>query len=170
MSAGYGVDKEKSYVYLVEQELLKKGRKVKVLNGSVSGSTTSSGKRRLRWFLKAKPNILVLALGANDGLRGVKIDTSKKNLDEIIVTSKEENIKVLLAGMLLPPNYGPEYTKKFKEMYAELAKKHGIRQIPFLLEGVAANKELNLADGIHPNEKGHEIMKDTVLKYLEPML
>lgn len=170
LTAGYGVDKEKSYVSLIEKDLLKKGYNIKTLNGSVSGSTTSSGIKRLRWFLKAKPEILVLALGANDGLRGVKIETSQKNLDDIIQLAKENNIKVALAGMMLPPNYGPDYTKKFKEMYLDLVKKHNVVHIPFLLEGVAAQRELNQADGIHPNEKGHIIMKDTVIKYLEKML
>lgn len=170
LTAGYGVDKDKSYVALVEKELLQKGKKVKVLNGSVSGSTTSSGLNRVKWFQKAKPNILVLALGANDGLRGVKIDVSKKNLEEIIKYAQGQNIEVLLAGMMLPPNYGPEYTKQFKEMYSSLAKKFKLKKIPFLLEGVAAEKELNQADGIHPNEKGHQVVKKTMLKYLEPML
>ncbi|TNE96284.1 MAG: arylesterase, partial [Deltaproteobacteria bacterium] len=153
LTAGYGVDKEKSYVSLIERDLLKKGYNIKTLNGSVSGSTTSSGIKRLRWFLKAKPEILVLALGANDGLRGVKIETSQKNLDDIIQLAKENNIKVALAGMMLPPNYGPDYTKNFKEMYLNLVKKHNVVHIPFLLEGVAAQRELNQADGIHPNEK-----------------
>ncbi|MCO4793703.1 MAG: arylesterase [Bacteriovoracaceae bacterium] len=170
LTAGYGVAKEKSYVSLIEKELNKKNKNVKILNGSVSGSTTSSGKKRLRWFLKAKPEILVLALGANDGLRGVKIKTSQENLDGIIELAKKNNINVALAGMMLPPNYGPEYTGKFKKMYKDLVKKHKLVHIPFLLEGVAAQKELNQADGIHPNEAGHLIMKKTVLKYLEPML
>ncbi len=170
LTAGYGVDKEKSYVALIEKDLNEKGMNIKVLNGSVSGSTTSSGIKRLRWFLKAKPEILVLALGANDGLRGVKLETSKKNLDDIIALAKESNIKVALAGMMLPPNYGPDYTKNFKQMYLDLVKKHKVVHIPFLLEGVAAERDLNQADGIHPNEKGHVIMKDTVLKYLEKML
>lgn len=170
LTAGYGVDKDKSYVALIEKDLKGKGMNVKVLNGSVSGSTTSSGIKRLRWFLKAKPEILVLALGANDGLRGVKLETSKKNLDDIIEFAKKNDIDVALAGMMLPPNYGPDYTKKFKQMYLDLVKKHKVVHIPFLLEGVAAERELNQADGIHPNEKGHLIMKDTVLKYLEKML
>jgi len=170
LTAGYGVDKDKSYVALIEKELKGRGMNIKVLNGSVSGSTTSSGQKRLRWFLKAKPEILVLALGANDGLRGVKLETSKKNLNKIIETAKENKIKVALAGMMLPPNYGPDYTKNFKQMYLDLVKKHNVVHIPFLLEGVAAQRELNQADGIHPNEKGHLIMKDTVLKYLEKML
>ena len=170
LTEGYGVDKKNSYPALIEKQLLSEGKKVKVMNGSVSGSTTSSGKKRLRWFLKGKPKFLILALGANDGLRGIKLDVSKKNLDEIIALANKNKIHVLLAGMMLPPNYGPDYTKKFKSMYSTLAKKHKLTLIPFLLEGVASIKELNQADGIHPNEKGHVIMKDTVLKYLRPLL
>jgi acyl-CoA thioesterase I len=170
LTEGYGVAKENGYVGLIEKELKGKGHDVKMLNGSVSGSTTSSGLKRLRWFLKAKPDILVLELGANDGLRGVKIDVSRNNLDEMIKVALENKIKVLLAGMMLPPNYGPEYTKDFKNMYLELSKKYNIKMIPFILEGVAGKKELNQADGIHPNEKGHKILKVTVLKHLEPLL
>ena len=170
LTEGYGVDKPHSYVALVEKELIAKGKKIKILNGSVSGSTTSSGMKRLKWFKKAKPDILVLALGANDGLRGVKIDVSHKNLEEMIKYALKNKMQVLLAGMMLPPNYGPEYTNKFKSMYDLLTEKYKISRIPFILEGVAGNKTLNQADGIHPNEKGHLILKSTVLKYLEPML
>ncbi len=170
LTAGYGVDKDKSYVALIEKDLISKGKKIKILNGSVTGSTTASGKSRLRFFLKAKPNILVLALGANDGLRGIQLKSSKKNLEEMIVLAKKNKMKVILAGMMLPPNYGPDYTKVFKEMYTDLEKRHQLISIPFLLEGVAANPKLNQEDGIHPNEKGHLVMKETVLKYLRPLL
>jgi acyl-CoA thioesterase I len=170
LTEGYGVAKENSYVSLIENHLIKSGKKVKILNGSVSGSTTSSGMKRLKWFLKAKPDILFLELGANDGLRGVKIDISKNNLDKMITLALKNNMKVLLAGMMLPPNYGPEYTKKFKNMFVELSKSHKIPMIPFLLKDVAGIQALNQADGIHPNEKGHLILKSTALKYLEPLL
>ena len=170
LTEGYGVAQENGYVSLIESELKEKGKSIKILNGSVSGSTTSSGLKRLKWFLKAKPDILFLELGANDGLRGVKLDVSRKNLDDIISLALKNKMRVLLAGMMLPPNYGPEYTKNFKNMFIELTKKHNINMIPFILEGVAGQKDLNLADGIHPNEKGHKILKSTVIKYLEPLL
>ncbi|MBT7608291.1 MAG: arylesterase [Bacteriovoracaceae bacterium] len=170
LTEGYGVAQENGYVSLIESELKEKGKSIKILNGSVSGSTTSSGLKRLKWFLKAKPDILFLELGANDGLRGVKLDVSRKNLDDIILLALKNKMRVLLAGMMLPPNYGPEYTKNFKNMFIELTKKHNINMIPFILEGVAGQKDLNLADGIHPNEKGHKILKSTVIKYLEPLL
>ena len=170
LTEGYGVAQENGYVSLIESELKEKGKSIKILNGSVSGSTTSSGLKRLKWFLKAKPDILFLELGANDGLRGVKLDVSRKNLDDIILLALKNKMRVLLAGMMLPPNYGPEYTKNFKNMFIELTKKHNINMIPFILEGVAGQKDLNLADGIHPNEKGHKILKSKVIKYLEPLL
>lgn len=171
LTAGYGIDKDKAYPRLVENKLNAKGIKAKVLNGGVSGSTTASGVSRLNWFLKkSKPDILILALGANDGLRGLKLSESEKNLEDAIVLAKKNGVKVLLAGMQLPPNYGKEYTESFRAMYEGLRKKHGLKMIPFILENVGGNKELNLEDGIHPNEKGHEVIADTVMKYLEPML
>ena len=171
LTAGYGIEKDQAYPRLVEDKLNAKGIKAKVLNGGVSGSTTASAVSRLNWFLKkSKPDILILALGANDGLRGLKLSESEKNLEEAIVLAKKNGVKVLLAGMQLPPNYGKEYTESFRAMYEGLRKKHGLKMIPFMLENVGGNKELNLEDGIHPNEKGHEVIADTVMKYLEPML
>jgi len=167
LTEGYGIDSEKSYPSLIQKEL---GEKVSIINGSVSGSTTASGLSRLRWFLKSKPEVLVLALGANDGLRGIDLEKSKINLEKIIDMAKENKIKVILAGMMLPPNYGANYTKEFKNMFENLAKYKKVVFIPFLLKGVAAEPEYNLEDGIHPNEKGHEKMKDTVLKYLRPLI
>lgn len=171
LTAGYGIEKDKAYPKLLEIKLKAKGKDVKVLNGGVSGSTTASGKTRLNWFLKkAKPKILILALGANDGLRGLKLASSEKNLEEIITLAKSRDIQVLLAGMQLPPNYGEDYTKAFRSMYSNLKKKHDLPIIPFLLKGVGGKKELNIEDGIHPNEKGHEVIANTVLEYLEPLL
>ncbi|MFZ8933991.1 MAG: arylesterase [Bacteriovoracaceae bacterium] len=167
LTEGYGIDSEKSYPSLIQNEL---GEKVSIINGSVSGSTTASGLSRLRWFLKSKPEVLVLAFGANDGLRGIDLEKSKINLEKIIDMAKENKIKVILAGMMLPPNYGADYTKEFKNMFEKLAKDKKVELIPFLLKGVAAEPEYNLEDGIHPNEKGHEKMKDTVLRYLRPLI
>jgi acyl-CoA thioesterase-1 len=169
LTAGYGVEKEQAYPALVEKELNKK-YSVKVLNGGVSGSTTASGLSRLRWFLKAKPDILVLILGANDGLRGVKLDESKKNLEKIILKAKAEGLKIILAGMMLPPNYGKEYTEKFKKMYIDLKEKYELPWIPFILKDVAGLEEMNIEDGIHPNNKGHEKVAKNLIPYLEPHL
>lgn len=169
LTAGYGVEKDQAYPALVEKKLNKK-YKVKVLNGGVSGSTTASGLSRLRWFLKAKPDIVVLILGANDGLRGIKLKESKKNLEKIILKAKEENLKIILAGMMIPPNYGKEYTEQFKQMYIELKEKYKLPWIPFILKDVAGLEKMNIEDGIHPNSNGHEKVAENLIPYLEPHL
>lgn len=171
LTEGYGVAKEVAYP-LVFKKLVKQrlDKEVDILNGSVSGSTTSSALSRLRWFIRQKPQMMFLALGANDGLRGISLEVSKKNLEETIELAQAHDIQVVLAGMLLPTNYGEDYRQGFEKMFADLAKKYKLTTIPFLLEGVATVKELNQADGIHPNEKGHEIMAETVFKKLEELL
>lgn len=171
LTAGYGVKPNKSYPEVLKYLIKKRKQKdIKVFNGSVSGSTTASGLKRLRFFLKAKPNILVLALGANDGLRGIQLASSQKHLQEIIKLAQKHQIKIVLAGMQLPPNYGEPYRLQFKKMYQKLYQNYQITLIPFLLEGVGGEKHLNQADGIHPNEQGHQIMAETVFKILEPLL
>lgn len=171
LTEGHGLSKESSYPSIVEKVLVSKGHKdLKVLNGGVSGSTTASGVSRLRWFLKAKPNILVLALGANDGLRGTKIEETKKNLVNIVTMAKKNKMKIILCGMMLPPNYGKDYQKKFKALFVNLSKEYDLKLIPFLLKGVGGIKKLNLADGIHPNEEGHKIVAKNILKVLEKEL
>ncbi|WP_127715834.1 arylesterase [Halobacteriovorax sp. HLS] len=171
LTEGYGVAKEKSYPIILK-ELLKSDHSIdiEVLNGSVSGSTTASSFSRFKWFLKGKPDILVLALGANDGLRGIDLKASKINLSKTIELAQENGIKVVLAGMYIPPNYGPKYTSEFKKMYLSLEKEYKLTLIPFLLDGVAANKDLNISDGIHPNENGHEVIAKNLVKYLRPLL
>ena len=170
LTEGYGVEKSQAFPAKLEQVLEKNDHNYKVINGGVSGSTTSSGMSRLKWFLKAKPDLIILALGANDGLRGIKVEKSKKNLEEFIRKCKKENIPVVLAGMQIPPNYGKEYTEAFKKMYQELAAKYELSQIPFLIEGVAGVAELNIEDGIHPNEKGHSIIANNVYKHIKELL
>lgn len=171
LTEGYNISKEKAYPYLIEKELIKNGKKdIEILNGSISGSTTASGLSRLRWYLKAKPTILVLALGANDGLRGLPQSETKNNLKSIIELALEKKMKILLTSMKLPPNYGVKNSKDFEQIFSDLAKKYNLPLVPFLLEGVAANPLYNLSDGIHPNELGHEIIKENVLKYLRPLL
>jgi acyl-CoA thioesterase-1 len=173
LTAGYGIAKEQAYPSLIEQSLEKSGYKnVIIVNAGISGSTTASGISRLKWHMRAepKPSIVVLALGANDGLRGQVVQHSKKKILDTIKFAKSEGMQVILAGMKIPPNYGAQYTKDFEKMFQDIAEKEKVVLIPFLLEGVAARKELNIADGIHPNEKGHEIIAKTVLKYLTPLL
>jgi acyl-CoA thioesterase-1 len=170
LTEGYGVPKEKSYPSLVAKELKKKGKVIKLLNGSVSGSTTASGLSRLRWFLKAEPTVLILALGANDGLRGVKLTDSEENLRKIITLAKKSKVKVVLAGMLLPMNYGEKYRTNFEKMYKKLETEFSLVRIPFLLVGVGGEPKYNQEDGIHPNEAGHVKIAKTVLKTLDPLL
>lgn len=172
LTEGYGVQREESYPFLIQSMLdAKFGKdKFKVVNGSVSGSTSASAMSRLNWFKKSEAEILVLALGANDGLRGIKPDETKKNLITAIEKAKEFKMKVLLLGMMMPPNYGPEYTKDFQKIYTDIAKSQKIEFLPFLLDGVAGEIQMNQDDGIHPNSKGHEKMAESVFQKLEKML
>ncbi len=170
LTEGYELSKEEAYPYLIEQELKNTYPQIKVINGGVSGSTTASGPKRLDWYLKTTPQILILALGANDGLRGLKLEESRNNLSQTIEKAQAKGVKVILVGMKMPKNYGPTYRKKFEDMYSELAKKYKLKLVPFLLEGVGGNPELNLADGIHPNAKGHKIMAKNILKVLKSEL
>jgi acyl-CoA thioesterase-1 len=170
ISDGYGVSAAAAYPQKLETIIREHGYKYKVVSASISGSTTASGPSRMRWFLKQKPDLLILALGANDGLRGLKLEQSQKNLSESIQLAKVQGVKVILAGMMLPPNYGLEYTTNFRKMFQDLAKEHELPLIPFLLEGVGGVAELNLADGIHPNEKGHQKIAEYVFQSIQKEL
>ena len=165
ISAGLGVEPEQAYPALVQTRLNKAGKDyIKITNASISGSTTAGALSRLKWFLRAKPDMLILALGANDGLRGLSITRMGKNLAACIELAKEKQIKVILAGMKIPPNYGQDYTRAFEQAFENLSKKYDLTLIPFLLEGVAGQSGLNQADGIHPNADGQKIIAQTVLK------
>jgi acyl-CoA thioesterase-1 len=171
LTEGFGINPDKSYPSQLERLLAKRGwPNIEVVNAGISGSTSASGRNRLQWQLRRKPDLIVLALGANDGLRGVPLDATKKNLAGIIELAKTNNVTVLLAGMRLPPNYGVEYTSQFETMYADLADEHHVALLPFLLARVAARTELNLADGIHPNADGYAIVAETVAGHLAPLL
>lgn len=171
LTEGYGVAPEHSYPSLLERRLRADGHPdLRVVNAGISGSTTASAASRLRWQLKAKPNIVILALGGNDGLRGLALEQTESNLDQAISLAKSNGVRVVLAGMKIPPNYGADYTRRFEAMFPALASKHDVALIPFLLEGVAARPELNLPDGIHPNASGYEIVVDNVLETLRPLL
>ncbi|UTJ05704.1 arylesterase [Arcobacter roscoffensis] len=171
LTEGLGVSKNQAYPNLV-QELAKKelNKNIKAINGGVSGSTTNDALSRLKWYLKRKPDIVFIALGANDGLRGLNLTQSQKNLEEIIDYAKKAKAKVLLAGMIIPPNYGPVYSKEFEKMYLEIKEKYNLKFMPFLLKNVAGVQSLNQADGIHPNAKGHKIMSKEVFKFLKEEL
>jgi len=171
LTEGLGVNKQNAFPNLV-QELFKKeqNKNITIINGGVSGSTTSDGLDRLKWYLKRKPSIVFLSLGANDGLRGLNLTQSQKNLEEIIEYAQNAKAKVLLAGMLIPPNYGPDYSKEFQQMYQNLKNKYNLKIMPFLLEDVAGVKQLNQRDGIHPNEQGHKQVAKNVYEFLKEEL
>ena len=155
LTEGHRLPKSDSFPSLIEKKMKAEfGDKQSILNGGVSGSTTASGLSRFRWFMKAKPTILVLALGANDGLRGFSLEESYKNLDKIIQFAIERKIKVLLCGMKMPPNYGKKYQVGFEQNFAKLKDKYKIPFFPFLLKDVGGKVDFNLDDGIHPNKKG----------------
>ena len=170
LTAGLGLAAAQSYPSLIEQRLEDHGYDYEVVNAGVSGDTSAGGLRRLDWSLDGDVRVLVLALGANDGLRGLPTSELKKNLSMVLDRARERNIAVLLAGMEAPPNNGPDYTKEFRGVYADLAKQYHVRFIPFLLQGVAGDATLNQADGIHPNVRGAQIVADVVWKELEPLL
>ena len=170
LTEGFGINKEEAYPYLVEQELIRKGYSVKIINAGISGSTSASAPSRMQWFVRVKPDIVILALGGNDGLRGLSVQHMKKNLGKAIKLAISKNIRVLLAGMQIPLNYGQDYTKSFRNAFYELAEKYQLPMIPFLLEDVGNIPSLNLPDGIHPNPEGHQIISQTVIENLEPLL
>ncbi len=171
LTEGFGVEKEEAYPYLLEQTLMEKGyTQIRVINAGISGSTSASAVSRLKWYLRAKPKIMILALGANDGLRGLSVENMKKNLGSVIELAQSKNIRILLAGMQMPLNYGKPYTDSFKNAYFELAEQYNTGIIPFLLKDVGAVPEHNLEDGIHPNQEGHRILTRNVMEHLLPIL
>lgn len=170
LTEGYGVSPAQAYPSILEKKLSSQNQAVpypcKVINGGVTGSTTSGGASRIDWYLKSPPDFLIVALGGNDGLRGIPPAESKKNLRTIIARAQEKQVPVLLAGMKLPPNYGLPYTQEFESMFTELAEELNVPLLPFLLEGVGGNPNMNLPDLIHPNPSGHKIIAQTVYEYL----
>jgi acyl-CoA thioesterase-1 len=172
LTAGYGIEEEDAFPGLVAERLDSLGLDYLVINGGLSGETTASGVSRLDWFLEEEPEIFVLELGANDGLRGISLEETKKNLKAIItsVRSKYPDTKILLAGMQIPPNMGQEYTNRFREMYPEISQEENVNLIPFLLEGVAGDPDLNLRDGIHPTEEGHKIVLENIWPHLVQLI
>lgn len=171
LTEGYGVAKDAAFPAVLEKKLHESGKKEwTVVNAGVSGSTTASGISRLKWLFKSKPDVILLALGANDGLRGLKVVDSKQHLSEVIKYAQEQKVKVILGGLYMPPNYGKEYTEDFKKMYESLAKQYKVTFIPFILDKVAGNPKYNLADGIHPNEEGHKVIAENVFQVLKGAL
>lgn len=169
LTAGLGLNEDEAYPARVERELEKEGRDVRILNAGVSGDTTAGGLSRLGWLLGQKPDVMVVALGANDGLRGLPLEQTGKNLREIIRRSRDAGARVLLVGMRIPPNYGP-YAADFAALYPRIGEEMDVPLVPFLLESVGGERALNQADGIHPTAEGQEIMAKTVVPYLEEVL
>ena len=163
LMAGYGLPSDQHLSVVLENDLRKSGHEIKVINGSVSGSTSSGGLNRVDWTL-SEPDIdlMILGLGANDMLRGINPSETKKNLENIILTAKDKNIEIVLAGMYAPTTHGVNYKNDFDNIYTSLSKKYDLTLIPFLLEGVALNPELNQSDGMHPNYEGTLVVSKTI--------
>jgi acyl-CoA thioesterase-1 len=172
LTAGLGLTTEEAFPALVEKKFKQQGKPCKVINAGLSGETSAGGLSRLEWVLRQPVDVFVLELGANDGLRGLPIEQTQKNLQAIIdkVKAKYPKVKIVIAGMMVPPNMGPDYTSKFRKIFPELAKKNNATLIPFLLQDVAGNEKLNQADGIHPNVEGHKIVAENVYKVIQPLL
>jgi len=172
ITAGYGVDPTEAFPAQVQNKLDSLQLPYKVVNAGLSGETSAGGRSRIDWILRQPVDIFVLALGGNDGLRGIPLAETEKNLQAIIdkVKTKYPNAKIILAGMQIPPNMGKKYTTEFRELFQQLASKNNITLIPFLLEHVGGIPSLNQGDGIHPNPEGHKIVADNVWKVLQGLL
>jgi acyl-CoA thioesterase I len=172
ITAGYGLDPSQAYPALIQEKIDAKRWQFKVVNAGQSGDTSAGGLSRMDWLLRSPVDVLVLALGVNDGLRGLPVETTKKNLQAIIdrTRAKYPAAKIVLAGMMVPPNMGRDYGQKFEAIFRDVAKKNQAALIPFVLEGVGGVRDLNLSDGIHPSAKGQEIVAANVWKVLEPVL
>lgn len=172
LTAGMGLEPSEAFPALIQNRLDSLGYDYEVVNAGLSGETTASGKNRINWVLDQDIDVFVLELGANDGLRGIPLTETRKNLQDIINSVKEKNpeIKIVLAGMQIPPNMGEEYTTEFRNIFPELAEKNDVALIPFLLEGVAGDPALNQQDGIHPTAKGYKIVAKNVWSVLEDVV
>jgi acyl-CoA thioesterase-1 len=170
LTAGLGVSAEEAYPGQLARWLRQKGFNYEVINAGVSGDTTAGGLRRVEWILKSRPRLVILELGANDGLRGQSLKETYKNLNAIIENLKAKGVIVVLAGMRLPLNYGDAYTQEFSDLFVRLAHEHTISFIPFFLEGVATQRHLNQGDGLHPTAEGYSIVVQNVWKNIHPIL
>jgi acyl-CoA thioesterase-1 len=169
LTAGYGVDPSEAYPALIQDKIDSLQLNYKVINAGVSGETTSDGNSRIEWILKQPVDIFVLELGGNDGLRGIPLGVTEKNLQSIIdaVKKKYSDAKIILEGIQIPPNMGADYTTEFRKIYPRLASKNNIELIPFLLKGVGGDPKLNQRDGIHPTAEGHKIVAENVWDVLK---
>lgn len=173
LTAGYGVEAEEAFPGLIQKRLDSLGYDYNVINAGVSGETTASGQSRVEWVVKRQPvEVFVLELGGNDGLRGIKPEETNKNLRSIIDKVREihPDVKILLAGMMVPPNMGQAYAAEFQKLFPKIAEEKNVNLIPFLLKDVGGEAELNLPDGIHPTPEGHKIVAETVWGHLKKMI
>jgi acyl-CoA thioesterase-1 len=170
LTAGLGVAQEEAYPALLEARLRREGYDYRVVNAGVSGDTSAGGLRRVDWALRARPAIVIVALGANDGLRGLPVDALRDNLEQIVRRVRAAGARVLLAGMRVPPNYGDEYARDFAAVFPEVARRTGVPLAPFLLDGVAGEARLNQADGIHPTAEGQRLIASRLWSHLRPLL
>lgn len=172
LTAGYGLDLAEAFPAIIQEKIDSLGLDYQVVNAGLSGETTASGRNRMEWVLDDAISVVIIELGANDGLRGIPLDETRRNLQAMVDTVQEKLPKasIVLAGMQIPPNMGPEYTSEFRNIFPQLAEKEDIALIPFLLEGVAGIPELNQGDGIHPTEKGQELVAENVWEVLAGLL
>ncbi len=170
LTAGFGLDSGQSYPDLLQQQLDRQGYRYHVINLGISGDTTQDGLARLAMVVAEHPRIVVLEFGANDGLRGLPVSVAQNNQARMIETLRKAGSQLVLAGMTLPPNYGPDYVTRFTAMYPDLAKKYQLPLIPFLLAGVATKPDLMQADGLHPNAAGTKLVAENVMRALQPLL
>ncbi len=170
LTAGLGLVESQAYPAILQQRIDAEGYGFEVVNAGVSGDTSAGGVRRLDWALDNDVKVLILALGANDGLRGLAVPDMKQNLTTIITRARERNVVVILAGMEAPPNYGQEYATAFRQAYREIAVREKVLFLPFLLDKVAGQSTMNQGDGIHPNERGARIVADNIWSVLKPLL
>jgi acyl-CoA thioesterase-1 len=170
LTAGLGVASDEAYPALLEARARKAGFDYRVVNAGVSGDTSAGGLRRLDWVLRSRPEVVIVALGSNDGLRGLPIAALRDNLTTIVTRLRAAGAQVLLVGMRLPPNYGAAYAGEFAEAFSGVARRSSVAFLPFLLEGVAGDPALNQPDGIHPNAAGQRIVADRVWAALRPLL
>jgi len=172
LAAGYGLDPEEAFPALLQEKVKASGLPYKVVNAGVSGDTSAGGLGRLDWVLKQKIDVLVLELGGNDGLRGIPPETTKANLQAIIDRTRKANpnVRIIIAGMQMPPNLGQEYVQTFRDIFPAVAKKNKAALVPFLLEGVGGQLELNQADRVHPTAEGQKIVAENVWRVLKPLL
>src|SRR5437016_3807171 len=170
LTAGYGVQRGSGYPEQLQKKLDSSGYKYRIVNMGISGDTTSGGRARMQAALDARPSIVILELGANDGLRGMPVAAMQVNLEQMITEFQKTGAKVILAGMTLPRNYGAAYVKSFEDVFRGLARKYNLALIPFFLDGVAGNPKYTLDDFLHPNAEGYVLVTDIVMKTLQPVL